>query len=86
MKHKDGTLINSRQEILDICSDFYQDLYSSKSNDTTSIDKSPDLSELPCITEREVEAAIKDMKDNKSPGIDNITRDIIKIGGDTITK
>ena len=69
------------QEILDVCSDFYQELYSSKSNENKPKIVSPDQSALPEITEREVEAATKEMKDNKAPGTDDITSDIIKIGG-----
>ena len=81
MKQKDGTITNDRQEILDVCSDFYQELYSSKSNENKPKIVSPDQSALPEITEREVEAATKEMKDNKAPGTDDITSDIIKIGG-----
>ena len=80
MKQKDGTITNDRQEILDVCSDFYQELYSSKSNENKPKIVSPDQSALPEITEREVEAATKEMKD-KAPGTDDITSDIIKISG-----
>ena len=85
MKQKDSTITNDRQEILDICSDFYQELYSSKSNETKPKIVSPDQSALPHITVREVEVAINEMKDNKAPGTDDITSDIIKIGGDETT-
>ena len=81
MKQKDGIITNDRQEILDVCSDFYQELFSSKSNENKPKIVSPDQSALPEITEREIEAATKEMKDNKAPGTDDITSDIIKIGG-----
>ena len=34
MKQKDGTITNNRQEILDVCANFYQDLYSSKTKNS----------------------------------------------------
>ena len=81
MKQKDGTITNDRQEILDVCSDFYQNSIVQKQLELKPKIVSPDQSALPEITEREVEAATKEMKDNKAPGTDDITSDIIKIGG-----
>ena len=78
MKQKDDTITNDRQEILNVCSDFYlQELYSSKSNETKPKIVSPDQSALglPHITVREVEVAKSEMKDNKAPGTDDITSD-----------
>ena len=79
MKQKDGNITNDRQEILNVCADLYQELYSSKSNESKSNVISPDQSAIPQVTVREVEVAIKEMKDNKAPGTDDITSDIIKI-------
>ena len=61
MKQKDGNITTDRAGILDVCAEFYQDLYSSRSkqdNEDTNI-KSTDQSDLPSITEREVELAVK---------------------------
>ncbi|XP_072048745.1 uncharacterized protein [Amphiura filiformis] len=82
MRQKDGILTNDRQEILNVCADFYQDLYSSKSNEAKPNTISPDISAIPSITQKEVEMAVKEMKDSKAPGTDDITSDIIKIGGE----
>ena len=86
MKQKDGNITNDRQEILNVCADFYQELYSSKSSESKPNIISPDQSAIPQVTVREVEVAIKEMKDNKAPGTDDITSDIIKIGGARIIK
>ena len=86
LKHKDGTLTSDRSEILDICADFYQDLYNTtkpQSKNTTRDSKVCEEEEaIPPILQKEVRHAIKQMKDNKAPGIDGLTSDIIKAGGD----
>ena len=86
MKQKNGNITNNRQEILNVRADFYQELYSSKSSESEPDIISPDQSAIPQVTVREVEVAIKEMKDNKAPGTDDITSDIIKIGGAGIIK
>ena len=86
MKQKDGNITNDRLEILNVCADFYQELYSSKSSESKPNIISPHQSAIPQVTVREVEVAIKEMKDNKAPGTDDITSDIIKMGGAGITK
>ncbi len=45
---------------------------------------SPENSKLPDITSREVKVAIKDIKKNKTPGTDEISRDIFEEGGDEV--
>lgn len=86
MKQKDGTITTDREEILTVCAEFYQDLYSSKKEQdkTDMCTKSTDQTDLPNITVKEVELAVKQMKENKAPGTDDITSDIFKIGGDEI--
>ena len=87
MRQKDGNITADREEILDVCTEFYQILYSSKKEGgkKTSI-KSVDDTELPSITVRDVEVAVKQMKDNKAPGNDDLSNDIFKTGGDEINK
>ena len=65
-----------------MCAQFYQELYSSQtSNSNKTKNVSPDNSEAPPFIEREVEKALKEMKQNKAPGNDKLTCDIIKLGG-----
>jgi len=89
LRNQDGLLTSNREEILEICSTFYQDLYSSKTEGDLDEERvmSPENSEIPPITQEEVNEAIKQMKKNKAPGIDEITSDIIKEGGkETVTQ
>ena len=53
-----------------ICINFYQELYSSK-NESKPGCNSPDQSAIPKITVREVEVAIKEIKDNKATKLYN---------------
>ena len=68
LRKEDGTLTSNREEVLKICSDFYQDLYSSRADSNSQEEKntSPDTSEIPHIPHRVVEIAIKEMKKNKA--------------------
>ena len=85
LKQADGTLTADRAEILNICSDFYQDLYNStQDGDDANEEYSMEEGELPPIIPSEVQEAVDQMKENKAPGIDDITSDIIKLGGDEI--
>ena len=84
MKKKDGTSTTNRGEVLNVCAEFYQELYSSRSNQVKENFLSPDQMDIPTITVEEIELAVKQMKKNKAPGLDEITSDIIKIGGEQI--
>ena len=86
LRKKDGSLTSNREEILKICSDFYQELYNSQTETKNQEVKitSPENSELPEITSREVEVAIKNMKKNKAQGLDEISKDILEEGGDEV--
>ena len=71
MKNAKGVVVTSREEVLKVCAQFYQELYSSQtSNSNKTKNVSPDNSEAPPFIEREVEKALKEMKQNKAPGND----------------
>ena len=88
MKNEKGEVVTSREEVLKVCAQFYQELYSSQTNNSNNTnDVSPDNSEAPPFIEREVEETLKKMKQNKAPGNDQLTCDIIKLGGnETLTQ
>jgi hypothetical protein len=87
LKKTDGSITSNREEMLDVCAEFYQDLYNSthpQQNRPVTI--SSDQSEIPNISTDEVQRAIKQMKDNKAPGIDDLSSDVYKAGGAEIIK
>ena len=87
MKTEEGDIVTNREDILKVCANFYKDLYSSQNNNPSiSIDTSPDKSEVPPFIDSEIERALRDMKKKKAPGNDQLTTDIIKIGGEEALK
>ena len=82
MKNEKGEVVTSREEVLKVCAQFYQELYSSQTrNSNITNNVSPDNTEAPPFIKREVEKALKEMKQNKAPGNDTLTCDIIGLGG-----
>ena len=77
-----------RNEILKICTRFYTELYSYTPQDQYPTLKitNPDSLEVPPIMTSEVKKTQKEMKNNKAPGIDNQTSDIMKLGGEESVK
>jgi len=87
MKKENGESATNREDILKVCADFYQELYSSQNKDTRkSTKESPENLEPAPFSKEEINKALKEMKDNKAPGNDQLTSDIIKIGGDEALK
>ena len=84
LRKPDGTITSKRSELLDICADFYQDLYNSSTQQSEHKIIPPRNPDIPPILKREVEEALNDMKDNKAPGNDELTSDIIKQGGEEV--
>ena len=84
---KDGSIITQQQDILLSISDFYRNLFkrcpNSKSLQEFSLkDVSPKVSNMNLgnlLDVEEVSEALKSMKNNKTPGIDGIPADFLKV-------
>ena len=69
LKQKDGNITSDRSELLEICADFYQELYgSTKKQSKDHIDISSRKSDIPPILQREVEEAVNSMKGQQGIG------------------
>ena len=87
MRNSEGEIKTDQKQILSICAKFYQDLYSSKQQNSCNKDATDtDSTKVPLFMETEIEKALKEMKKNKSPGNDQLTSDIIKLGGSEALK
>ena len=84
IKDQDGTVITNKEQILERWASFYETLYSDNFVDSV-IDVSGD-EPVPLILKSELEYAIKNLKNGKSPGLDNIYSEYIKAGGEHLTK
>ena len=87
MLKENGETTNEREEILSICSDFYEKLYAKtveKPQDL--VEKSPEQEKVPKFTDKEISNTLKSLKKGKAPGIDNITSDILNLGGKEVIK
>ena len=87
MRNPNGKVVTDQKEILNICAQFYQDLYTSQQQNSCNEDTTgPDNTEVPPFMEVEIEKALKEMKKNKAPGNDQLTSDIIRLGGSEAVK
>ena len=88
MKNEENKIQADRNEILKTCTRFYTELYSSTPQDQHPSLKitNSDSSEVPTIMTSEVKKTLKEMENNKAPGIDNLTSDIMKLGGEESVK
>lgn len=96
-KHQITSIYNEKQieirdksEILRTVHDYYKSLYDNKdenignnANNNNSLDTDGDK-EMPAILKAEVRHAIKQMKSNRAPGMDEILPEMIKEGEETI--
>jgi len=92
MENSQGVLQMKKQDVLDIWkTHFEKHLNTQFLHDEDALlefEQTADNSneDFPPITELEVKSAIKQLKNRKSPGIDGITSELIKAGGDMMIK
>ena len=88
MKNEENEVQTDRNEILKICARFYTELYNSTLQDKHPSLKntSSDSSEVLPIMTSEVNKTLKEMKNNMAPGIDNLTSDVMILGGEESAK
>ena len=88
MKNEENEVQTDRNEILKDCARFYTELYSTTLQDQHPSLKisNPDSSEVPPIMTPEVKKTLREMKYNKAPVIDNLTSDIMILGGEESVK
>ena len=80
MYKSNGETTTDREKILSICADFYRKLYKKVIPGHDIIIESS-TEELDPFTTEEVDNIIKKMKNDKAPGNDHLTKDIIQLGG-----
>ena len=82
MNDENGERTTDREEILNICKTYYEELYDKSVQDPDYLlSSSPDNTEVPPFTEEEVEASLKKMSKRKAPGPDDITGDMFILSG-----
>ena len=81
-KNDDGTTLTKHKDIERRCEQFYTDLFASKFDVPLEYDRRVEESVPPVIIS-EVRAAAESLKNDKAPGTDGITDEMLKAGGPT---
>jgi hypothetical protein len=82
LTNSSGSKTSNREEILKIAENYYRNIYKSDN----IADNSPLSDQVPGITKDEIQHALKQMKNGKASGEDNMAVEMLKLGGDIICK
>lgn len=86
LRTANGTILSNKKAILEEVENFYAKLYSTTKRDhgaRTHV-TNEGSEEIPHITTEEMEKALRQLKNSKCPGTDNITAKMIKLGDQTL--
>eukprot|EP00795_Rhopilema_esculentum_P008434 gene8434-biopygen9492 len=83
LKEEDGSFISNRERILERCAEFYENLYNDAAQ---NIIRANAAEEVPPILDSEIEKAMKEVKEKKAPGEDQIMIEMLKAGGEVLKK
>lgn len=90
IKDQDGNLLTDNEEVMKRWTEYCNDLYNHQLHPDISILQTdhaqPSSDAELSILQKEVEAAVKSLKADKSPGIDNVPAELIKHGGEKTTE
>lgn len=86
LNNREGKVLREQDRILSRVKEFYEEIYSGTQIRSNQDVETSEWDESQSILKEEVEWAIKDTKEGKAGGIDRITVEMIKAGGETIVE
>ena len=88
VKNENGKLISDPELVRNRWKEYIEKLYNAEGKpDSLNVEPATDVNDIgPCILEEEVATAIKELKNNKAEGIDEIPAELLKCMGNTAVK